>query len=64
LMLGRLEAALAMVQGLEHKAFGVTEEDQRALEPKLQSITAAVLDTIHTVLQMLPEGEPPGSRGN
>ena len=32
LMLGRLEAALAVVQGLEHRVFGVSEEDRQALE--------------------------------
>jgi hypothetical protein len=64
LMLGRLEAALAVVQGLEHKVFGVTEEDRQALEPKLQGISNSISDAIHTVLRLLPEGETLTKRGN
>jgi hypothetical protein len=64
LMLGRLEAALAVIQGLEHKVFGVTEEDRQALTPKLQHVTAALNDTIHAVIRMLPEGEKSTRRGN
>ena len=64
LMLGRLEAALAVVQGLEHRVFGVSEEDRQALEPKLQGVTAAISDTIHTVIHLLPEGEKLTRRGN
>ena len=64
LMLGRLQAALAVIQGLEHKVFGVTEEDRQLLEPKLQHVTAAISDTIHTVVRMLPEGDKHTSRGN
>ena len=64
LMLGRLEAALAVIQGLEHKVFGVTEEDHQLLEPKLQHVAAALSDAIHTVIRMLPEGEMHSRRGN
>ena len=64
LMLGRLEAALAVIQGLEHKVFGVTEKDRQVLEPKLQHVTAALNDTIHAVIRMLPEGEKHTRRGN
>lgn len=64
LMLGRLEAALVVIQGLEHKVFGVTEDDRMELEPKLQSVTASLSDTIHTVIRLLPEGEKLTRRGN
>jgi hypothetical protein len=64
LMLGRLEAALAVIHGLEHKVFGISEDDRHGLEPKLQHATAALNDAIHTVLQMLPEGEKVVRRGN
>jgi hypothetical protein len=63
-MLGRLEAALAVVQGLEHKVFGVTEADRQVLEPKLQHVTASLSDTIHTVIRMLPDGDKHVPRGN
>ena len=63
LMLGRLEAALAVIQGLEHKVFGVTEADRLELEPKLQGVTAALAETIHTVIRLLPEGEKIARRG-
>jgi hypothetical protein len=64
LMLGRLEAALAVIQGLEHKVYGITDVDLQELEPKLQSATAALSDTIHAVIRMLPEGEKIVRRGN
>lgn len=64
LILGRLEAALAVIHGLEHKAFGVTEEDRQHLEPKLHHVTAVLSETIHTVIQMMPEGEKITRRGN
>jgi hypothetical protein len=64
LMLGRLEAALAVVHCLEHKTFGVTEADLQRLEPKLKNITAALSEAIHTVVQMIPEGERVARRGN
>jgi len=64
LILGHLEAALAVVQGLEHKVFGITAEDRQVLEPKLQHITVALSDTIHTVIRMLPEGDKQNPRGN
>jgi hypothetical protein len=64
LILGRLESALVVIQGLEHKVFGVTEEDRQELEPKLQGITTALSGAIHTVIQLLPEGEKQYRRGN
>jgi hypothetical protein len=64
MILGRLEAALAVIHGLEHKAFGVTEEDRQRLEPKLHHVTAVLSDAIHTVIQMIPEGEKITRRGN
>lgn len=64
LMLGRLEAAHAVIQGLEHKVYGITDADRHELEPKLQSVTAALSDTIHAVIRMLPEGEKIVRRGN
>ncbi|GEM_PF-4581862 len=64
LVLGRLEGALAVIQGLEHKVFGVTDQDHRDLEPKLQDVTAALSEAIRTVVNMLPEGEPVIRRGN
>ena len=64
LILGRLEAALAVVQGLEHKVFGITAEDRQLLEPKLLHVTVALSDTIHTVIRMLPEGDKQNTRGN
>jgi len=64
LMLGRLEAALAVIQGLEHKVYGITDVDRHELEPKLQVATAALSDTIHAVIRMLPEGEKIVRRGN
>ena len=64
LILGRLEAALVVIQGLEHKVFGVTEDDRQELEPKLQGITTALSETIHAVIRLLPEGEKHYRRGN
>ena len=64
LMLGRLGAALAVIQGLEHKVFGVTEEDRAELEPKLQEVNAALSEIIHTVIRLLPEGDVYYRHGN
>jgi hypothetical protein len=60
LILGRLEAAAAVIHGLESKVFGITDTDHQELEPKLQSVGAALADSIHTVIRMLPEGEKIG----
>lgn len=64
LILGRLEAALAVIHGLEQKVFGVSDEDRHGLEPKLQHATAALNDAIRAVIRMLPEGEKITRRGN
>jgi len=64
LILGRLEAAHAVILGLEHKVYGVTEDDRAELEPKLQGVNAALSECIHTVIRMLPEGEKHYRRGN
>ena len=64
MMLGRLEAALAVVQGLEHEVFGVTPEDRQVLEPKLQHVMASLAGTNHTVIHMLPDGDKHVPRGN
>jgi indole-3-glycerol phosphate synthase len=57
LVLGRLEGALAVIQGLEYKVFGITEQDLQELEPELNRVTSALASAIQTVVRMVPEGE-------
>jgi hypothetical protein len=64
LILGRLEAAQAVMHGLEQKVFGVTEADRQELEPNLHRVMSAISDTIHAVIKLIPEGEKVTRREN
>ena len=64
LILGRLEAAQAVVHGLEHKVFGISAADRQELEPNFQRLMATLSDTIHAVIKLIPEGEKVTRREN